>query len=68
MAMYVVSDMNKPKRLAVDVIRPNGYDNWEYLGYNKGTVIGNITAGIKDMYRDGYEIGATIWFINSSGK
>lgn len=63
-AVYVVSELDKPKKLAVDVIRPGGYDNWEYLGYNKGTKIGNITAGIKDLYKDGYEISATIWVLD----
>jgi len=61
MAEYVVSERDKPRRLAVDVIRPNGYDNWEYLSYNKGTIIGNITVGIKDMYKDEYGIRATLW-------
>ncbi len=63
---YVVSELDKPRKLAVDVIRPNGYDNWEYLGYNKGTVIGNITVGIKDLYKDGYNIRATLWVTENS--
>jgi hypothetical protein len=68
MAEYVVSELNKPRRLAVDVIRPNGFDNWEYLSYNKGTQIGNITAGIKDMYKDEYGIRATLWVIDANKK
>ena len=58
---YVVSELDKPRRLAVDVIRPGGYDNWEYLSYDKGTRIGNITAGIKELYKKGYDITASIW-------
>jgi hypothetical protein len=63
-AMYVVSELNKPRRLAVEVIRPNGYDNWEYVSYNKGTPVGNITIGIKEMYKTEYEIRATLWVLN----
>jgi hypothetical protein len=67
-AEYVVSELDRPKRLAVDVIRPGGYDNWEYIGYNKGTRVGNITAGIKDLYKDGYDIRATIWVLDDEKK
>ncbi len=62
---YVVSELDKPRRLAVDVVRPNGYDDWEYLSYDKGTMIGNITAGIKELYKNRYDITATIWVTDS---
>jgi hypothetical protein len=68
MAMYVVSELDKPKRLAVDVIRPNGYDNWEYVGYNKGTDVGNISVGIKELYKNGYEIRATLWVLEKDKR
>jgi hypothetical protein len=68
MVMYVVSELNKPRRLAVDIIRPNGYDNWEYVSYNKGTVIGNITVGIKEMYKNEYEIRATLWVLDENKR
>jgi hypothetical protein len=52
-AVYVFSQNSRPEGLTIDVIKPNGEESWEYLRFEKGTVIGNITAGLSELSKEG---------------
>jgi len=64
-AIYIISQNSAPAGLAIDVIKPSGEETWEYVRFEKGTVIGNMTAGLSELSKEGREIKAKIWVLET---
>jgi hypothetical protein len=60
-AIYVISKQSKTKGLTVDVIRPDGSEEWIYLFYDKEVKFDELRIGLKDLEKSGREIVAHIW-------
>jgi hypothetical protein len=60
-AVYVISQHSKTRGLAVDVIRPDGSEEWIYLFYEKEIRFDDLRIGLKDLEKEGRNIYAHIW-------